>query len=381
MARDKIDLVSVWEAIIDELRVQLQLNSDQCFFMLPDARGAHFTPTAPTDTFITISPDGGSFDVGLIQGGGVEQITVETGFVVTIHKTWNLDEAGHDQKFLNSDKGIGELMTAVVLALTGFDPTFGQYSSPKLRELIRPTGFERPWRDESENRGGVSIHFDMSFDIGLGDYPDLTTTTTTSTTTTTPAPPSIASLDIIASADAHIVSSGSNDGESEQLIIGTTALFGNSFKYRGLLRFNLAPLANKQIISVSLTLHANGNAQLFTPMTITLFRCTRLDWNETQCTWSNYDVVHPWTFSGGDFDGATGIAAVVTDNDQDLLYNGQDFTNLVTGVFADGFTYANTLSLLLIGQESPTNTFYTAHSREAASEADRPTLHVTYYDL
>jgi hypothetical protein len=178
---DRVDvtIVEVWEAIINHLRTSLGLNSSTCFWWLDDGEPP---PPTTSSVFVTLAPDGGTFDGSMFDGGGIRQVTVETGLAVTIHSTNRLDTGMRDEQFLtHATLGIGALLNRVITSLTGFDPAvFGNSdNAPALRAEISPTGFSKPTRLKDDKYGSVTVVFNVSFDWLIGSV-----TTTTSTTTT-----------------------------------------------------------------------------------------------------------------------------------------------------------------------------------------------------
>lgn len=194
--RDASNFADMWSAIMNRLQDITGLSADNCFWYLPAARGQRAQPPAPSDLFVTVAPDGGNFDASAYHGGGDNQLTVETGFTVSVHRTWHLDAGNVDTHFLMNDEGIAELLMQIIVGMTGFDPLTGD-GHYHVRELIRPTGFTQPWRSDDEHVGGFDVQFELTFDIDMswtGDpaadsLPPATSTTTTTTTTTTTAAP------------------------------------------------------------------------------------------------------------------------------------------------------------------------------------------------
>jgi hypothetical protein len=190
--RDETTFADMWTAIMTQLRTITHLTEDTCFWFLPAARGSRPQPPAPADVFVTVAPDGGTFDEPLFHGGGGAQLTVNTGFTVTVHRTWHLDAGNVDNYFLLNSDGVAALLMAIINGMTGFDPTTGD-GHTHVRELIRPTGFTQPWRSEDEHVGGFDVQFELSFDIDtawtgdpIGDA--LPPAGESTSTTTTPAP-------------------------------------------------------------------------------------------------------------------------------------------------------------------------------------------------
>lgn len=109
----------------------------------------------------TVSPLGGSFPAEFMQGGGVEQVTVETGFTVTIHSPLQLDMPRRDVEFLTANtKGVLGLAKRVLKAMTLFDPQ--NATAIILRDPITPTGFS--FRRSDRSLGSMELEFRLMFD-------------------------------------------------------------------------------------------------------------------------------------------------------------------------------------------------------------------------
>ena len=159
---DRVDvtLEDVLDAFLARLRSELGLNDRTCFLWLQRSGPP---PPVPDDVFITVEPDGGTFDAAMITGGGANQVTVETTIGITIHSLVRLDPGGRDAYVLqDSTRGIMPMLTSVLRALVSHDLLVG--GNQCLRELLMPTGFERPQRLEGEKRATITVVFNISFD-------------------------------------------------------------------------------------------------------------------------------------------------------------------------------------------------------------------------
>jgi len=160
--RIDIDIVSVWSAIMTRLQTALSLSADTCFWWLDDNDPP--PPSANSSLFITVSPDGGTFDPGFQESGGSKQVTVETAIRVTVHSTSRLGTGMRDDEFLTNASGLGPMLTNVISALVDFDPVFGIGANPVLRAKMDVQGFEKPYRNQNDSIGGVTVVFGVSFD-------------------------------------------------------------------------------------------------------------------------------------------------------------------------------------------------------------------------
>lgn len=163
MSRVDVELSDVLDSVADRLRQQLGLSESTCFFSLnPDS-----PPPVPTDVYLVISPDGGQFDPSMFEGGGEQQLTVETGALVTIHSTTRLDAGGKDKERLtNTSKGILQMMTKVLRALSGYDLTID--GDTFARTLPSPQGFSKPTKNK-ETLGSIGLAFNLSFDWDVSE--------------------------------------------------------------------------------------------------------------------------------------------------------------------------------------------------------------------
>lgn len=160
-SRVDVDLEAVLEAVAHELRVRLGLTEDVCYWSLDDEGGG--VPNAG-DHWIVVSPSAGQFDQAAFDGGGAQQLTVETDIDVTLHAVCNLDEPGRDrERLMNRDHGLLGRLSKAIKALGGLDVLVS--GNLVLRAQIFPRGFTRPRRDHDQD-GWVSmtVAFAISFD-------------------------------------------------------------------------------------------------------------------------------------------------------------------------------------------------------------------------
>lgn len=161
MARVDIDPISAFNAVVSQLQTSLSLNDETCYLsLLRDV-----PPPAPTDVWLVVTPDGGTFPADMEYGGGTSQITVETGFEVVVFSTVRIDSSGKDTLVLkDASRGIYAYYTKIIRALAQQDLTSG--ANTFLREFLRPTGIRKPERlEDSLAMGGVT--FDLSFDWSM----------------------------------------------------------------------------------------------------------------------------------------------------------------------------------------------------------------------
>lgn len=158
MARDKALPQNVYTAAVDLLRAAItECTEANCFFCLdPDA-----VPPAPGQLIYIVSPTSGTFDEGMIDGGGVEQLTVDAGLMVKIHSPLMLDQVGHDSSLLNDESlGLWGKATEVLRALAVQSPEFE--GNPLTRDPLMPHSFAVT---KSHKRlGAIELTFKVSFD-------------------------------------------------------------------------------------------------------------------------------------------------------------------------------------------------------------------------
>lgn len=160
--RDFGDLSEILQAAVAHLIAQLPTHckaSNTFMALNPDS----VEPNAGYMSFV-VSPMGGSFPGEFQDGGGVQQVTTETGMLITIHSPLQMDEPRRDTKFLtDNSKGVIGVATKVLKAFTQWDPR--NADSILLREPATPTGFNFKRSDRS--LGSMELEFRLNFDWGL----------------------------------------------------------------------------------------------------------------------------------------------------------------------------------------------------------------------
>lgn len=161
MPRVDADLIAVLEALAYELRARLGMNEGNCYWSLDDEGGG---PPASGDHWIVVSPSDGQFDKAAFDGGGVEQLTVETDFDVTLHAVCNSDEEGRDKiRLMERDRGLLQKLRATIVALGGLDVLVD--GNLVLRGQIFPRGWTRPAKNpEKDGWVSMAVPFAVSFD-------------------------------------------------------------------------------------------------------------------------------------------------------------------------------------------------------------------------
>lgn len=158
MARNKALPQNVYVAAVELLRAAIDGCTDaNCFFCLdPDA-----IPATPGELIYVVSPTSGTFDEGMIDGGGVEQLTVEAGLMVKIHSPLMLDQVGQDAELLNNESlGLWLKATEVMAALSLQSPTVN--GNALTRDPLIPHGFAIT---KSHKRlGAIELTFKVLFD-------------------------------------------------------------------------------------------------------------------------------------------------------------------------------------------------------------------------
>ncbi len=158
MARDKALPQNVYVAVVDMLRAAIDGCTDaNCFFCLdPDA-----IPPSPGELIYVVSPTSGTFDEGMMDGGGVQQLTVEAGVLVKIHSPLMLDQVGNDTSLLNDESlGLWGKATEVLAALAIQSPTVA--GNAQTRDPLMPHSFSIT---KSHKRlGAIEMTFKVLFD-------------------------------------------------------------------------------------------------------------------------------------------------------------------------------------------------------------------------
>lgn len=155
-------LDTILNRIVDRLVKKVDgLSIDLCFLTLhpDDPIGAN-----PGDRFVTVSPLGGRFDEGMIDGGGIFQTTADGGAVVKIHAITQEDEAYHAKTLLtDSTLGLIDMMQRVLAALTVWD------ADDTVNKILRQPLFPVEYRFSNDGRrmAGVEIDFRVLFDWAI----------------------------------------------------------------------------------------------------------------------------------------------------------------------------------------------------------------------
>lgn len=161
MARDKCNPITLLSAVVDRLRAALTLDESACFLSLDP----HVKLHSPADLTYVVSPLSGSFNGAMIDGGGDQQVTTETGFTVTIRSYQQLDEAGHDAATLtDTSLGVLQACTQVLQALTTWEPKDGD-GNELLRDQMAPTGYE--FGKDGRDKMFLTLAFSTVFDWDL----------------------------------------------------------------------------------------------------------------------------------------------------------------------------------------------------------------------
>jgi hypothetical protein len=141
---------------------------------------------------------------------------------------------------------------------------------------------------------------------------------------------------------------------------------------RTFMKFDLSGItlaANETVHSATLTLIAStafGDNHMNQPMEV--YRVVS-PWTESGLSWTNRDVSHVWTNSGGDFVGTGGQPYAVS---MDSPTNGGAVTWDVTALVLEWVTHASANNGLMLKSRSGNHlTFY---QRESASPSLRPSL-------
>ena len=93
-------------------------------------------------------------------------LTANTGFTVTFRTYGQLDQAGRDDiKLFDPDRGVIQAATAVLAALTQWEPTDDD-ENPLLRNQLMPAGFEFGKAD-TRSKMYMQLGFKTDFDWDL----------------------------------------------------------------------------------------------------------------------------------------------------------------------------------------------------------------------
>jgi len=161
MARIDSRLDTILLAIIARLIAEVDgADAASCFLAIDDEQ-----VTGNADGFIlVVSPNGGNFDDGALDGGGQNQATDYFTFSVTVYSTTNLDMGGQDSAAL-TDTALGLIAKHrdVLQALTVHDLLSG--SDNILRDVPMPTTYD--FGKSGRGLCYVRQSFKLSFDWNL----------------------------------------------------------------------------------------------------------------------------------------------------------------------------------------------------------------------
>ncbi len=119
---------------------------------------------------VAVAPLAGSFPEGNTVGGGEEDLRVQTGFDVVIHSALVLDQPKRETAFFTDQaKGVIQMMTAVLRALTNWTPVDSN-GSHLVADAIAPTTFSFGRKKGSKTGarlGSAGIEWHLSFDWDL----------------------------------------------------------------------------------------------------------------------------------------------------------------------------------------------------------------------
>lgn len=165
--------------VMDRLATRVPGQSESTVLLCSDA---YPNTQPPSDTFLTVTPHGGNFD--LYHGGGHVQVSKFCTFSVTIYTRSLLDRADSEAAALIGDEmGIMSVTERHVLRalLVDSDDEKGVYDPRHLdangndvrllRDCLEPASFSAP--STAESTGGItytrySLDFAYSFDWNLG---------------------------------------------------------------------------------------------------------------------------------------------------------------------------------------------------------------------
>jgi hypothetical protein len=165
MARADTTQADILDAIVRRLIDQIDpLTEKTCFIgILPD--GAPYRPA--DNLFVVVSPTGGQFPAEFVDGGGSQQLTENSGVLVTIFSRLMSQRQERDREGLASEtRGLLTLKRQILRALTAHDLEWG--GQKILRSLLVPSESSPadPAR-EVDNLVQLSIRFEVSFDWDL----------------------------------------------------------------------------------------------------------------------------------------------------------------------------------------------------------------------
>ena len=160
MARTVGKLDAILLAIQARIIDQCSVTAASCYIALDP----NDVTNAPGDFVYVIAPASGAFDQSLMDGGGAQQATADTGVIVKIHSAVQLDEPQREEAFLtHATLGVIEKWRLLVKALTDWAPTSG--SDTLVRNPLLPAGFDID--RTSRGVGGIQQAFTFNFDLDL----------------------------------------------------------------------------------------------------------------------------------------------------------------------------------------------------------------------
>lgn len=165
MARIDKDLTGILESVRKRLTSKLHdANSPNCFIALDPLE---LYNGRPGDFFYVVSPFSGTFDEGLIDGGGLNQVADEASIAITIHSIQNLDRPDEDAIFLNhADLGLLGRFKEVLRIMVAADLTDDEGNEITF-EPVMPKSYSIG-RERGENpTGWIQLVMKVKFDWDL----------------------------------------------------------------------------------------------------------------------------------------------------------------------------------------------------------------------
>lgn len=150
-------------AIVERIRDQVpELNGvGRCYLSLHNNKAA---PPASGDFFCVVSPLSGVFQPEFFEGGGQQQLMVESSIVVRIFSTAQVDPAFQDAIFLTSaTRGILSIASKVLRALAAWTPLVD--GDEATRDPLAPHKYVMSRNDR--NFGAIDLEFKVTFDWNL----------------------------------------------------------------------------------------------------------------------------------------------------------------------------------------------------------------------
>jgi hypothetical protein len=118
-------------------------------------------PPSGANFFYVVSPLAGTFDESYLMGGGQMQATVESGILVTIYSTVQLDEGQKHGAFLTDlSLSLVERWRHLLAAMTDWTPELNDVQM--TRDPFLPSGFE--FRKRTRALASVEQAFRLCFD-------------------------------------------------------------------------------------------------------------------------------------------------------------------------------------------------------------------------